>query len=84
MAPATLPKIEGPAVAAIALEDRGPFGPPLGEPLDGPMATAGLRLWTSADGTVRTGLWECAEWKVVHGHGDHPPVDQSPPPPERA
>ncbi len=61
MAPTMSPKIEGPTVTAIALEDRGPFGPPLGEPLDGPMATAGLRLWTSADGTVRSGLWECTE-----------------------
>lgn len=61
MAPTTLPKIEGPTVTAIALEDRGPFGPPLGEPLDGPMATAGLRMWQSTDGSVRTGLWECAE-----------------------
>ncbi len=54
-------KIDGITVASIDLEDRGPFGPPLGEPLDGPMATAGLRLWESADGSVRTGLWECGE-----------------------
>jgi uncharacterized cupin superfamily protein len=54
-----LPMIEGPVVTAIPLADRGPFGPPLGEPLDGPMPTAGLQLWTSGDGTIRTGLWEC-------------------------
>lgn len=54
-----IPKIDGTMVTSIALEDRGLFGPPLGEPLDGPMPIAGLRLWTSADGTVRTGLWEC-------------------------
>jgi uncharacterized protein len=59
MVAATLPMIEGSLVTSIPLEDRGPFGPPLGEPLDGPMPTAGLRLWTSGDGTIRTGLWEC-------------------------
>src|SRR5688500_14548597 len=59
MIAATLPKIEGSVVTSIPLEARGPFGPPLGEPLDGPMPTAGLRLWTSGDGTIRTGLWEC-------------------------
>ncbi len=52
-------KIDGPTVTSIALEDRGPFGPPLGEPLDGAMNTAGLRIWQSEDGSVRTGLWEC-------------------------
>ena len=59
MIAATLPKIEGSTVTSIHLEDRGPFGPPLGEALDGPMPTAGLGLWTSGDGTIRTGLWEC-------------------------
>jgi uncharacterized cupin superfamily protein len=54
-------KIEGPAVTSIALKDWGPFGPPLGEPLDGPMSTAGLRLWQSEDESVRTGLWECTD-----------------------
>ena len=54
-------KIDGPTVTSIALEDRGPFGPPLGEPLDGAMNTAGLRIWQSEDGSVHTGLWECTE-----------------------
>jgi uncharacterized cupin superfamily protein len=54
-------KIDDLTVTSIALEDRGPFGPPLGEPLEGPMSTAGLRLWQSGDETVRTGLWECTE-----------------------
>ncbi len=53
------PKIDGTTVTALDLEARGLFGPPLGEPLDGPMPTAGLRLWESADGSLRTGLWEC-------------------------
>ena len=55
MVTTTLPKIEGPSVTSLLLEDRGLFGPPLGEPLDGPMPTAGLQLWISSDGTVRTG-----------------------------
>jgi len=27
---------------------------------------------------------ENGEWKIVHRHGDYPPIDQSPPPTERA
>ncbi|MCD6029476.1 MAG: hypothetical protein K0S78_1650 [Thermomicrobiales bacterium] len=53
------PKIEAPTVTTIPLENWGLFGPPLGEPIDGAMPTAGLRLWTSSDGTIRTGVWEC-------------------------
>ena len=56
--------------ASVALEDRGLFGPPLGEPLDGPMATAGLQLWQSADGRVRTGLWSCTEGRFRTAFGD--------------
>ena len=57
----TSAKIDGPAVTSIALEDWGLFGPPLGEPLAGPMRTAGLRLWQSGDASVRSGLWECTQ-----------------------
>ena len=53
------PKIDGTTVTTITLEDSGPFGPPLGESLDGPMPTARLPLWTSGDGTIRTAVWEC-------------------------
>ena len=70
MVATTLPKIEGPTVTSLPLEDRGLFGPPLGEPLDGPMPTAGLRLWTSGDGTVRTGLWECGPGRFRTTFGD--------------
>jgi hypothetical protein len=55
MVAVTLPKIEGPSVTSLLLEDRGVFGPPLGEPLDGPTSTAGLRLWAGGDDTIRTG-----------------------------
>jgi uncharacterized protein len=54
-------KIDGSTVTSIDLEDRGLFGPPLGEPLAGPLSTAGLRLWQSKDESIRTGLWECTE-----------------------
>jgi uncharacterized protein len=66
------PKIDGSSVTHIPLEDRGVFGPPLGEALDGPMPVAGLRLWTSGDGTVRTGLWECGEgrFRTVFDDGE--------------
>lgn len=67
------PKIDGSTAASMELEDRGPFGPPLGEPLDGPMATAGRRVWQSADGTITVGLWECAPgrfWTVFEGEGE--------------
>jgi uncharacterized cupin superfamily protein len=70
MAVATLPRIEGPAVTSMSLPDRGPFGPPLGEPLDGPMPTAGLRLWTSGDATIRTGLWECGPGRFRTSYDD--------------
>ena len=63
-------RVGGDEAASVALEDRGPFGPPLGEPLDGPMATAGLRLWQSADGWVRTGLWSCGEGRFQTAFGD--------------
>jgi uncharacterized cupin superfamily protein len=66
----TTPRIDGTTVTAIPLEDRGLFGPPLGEPLDGPMPVAGLRLWTSGDGTVRTGLWECGPGRFHTVFGD--------------
>jgi uncharacterized cupin superfamily protein len=70
MVATTLPKIEGSAALAIPLEDRGVFGPPLGEPLDGPMPTAGLRLWTSGDGQVRTGVWECGPGRFRTNYND--------------
>lgn len=54
-------RVGGEEAATIPLEDRGSFGSPLGEPLDGPMATAGYRWWHSADGRLRTGLWSCTE-----------------------
>ena len=66
----TLPKIEGPAAITIPLEDRGVFGPPLGESLDGPMPTADLELWSSSDGTVRTGVWECGPGRFRTTFGD--------------
>ena len=58
--------------ATIPLEGRGLFGPPLGEPLDGPMATAGYRWWHSVDGRVRTGLWSCTEGRfhTTFGHDE--------------
>ena len=64
-------RMGGDEAAAIALEDWGPFGPPLGEPLDGPMATAGLRWWHSADGLMRTGLWSCTEGRFRTAFGHH-------------
>ncbi len=70
MVSTTLPKIEGPAAIAIPLEDRGLFGPPLGEPIDGPMPTAGLRLWTSSDGRVHSGVWECGPGRFRTAFGD--------------
>jgi hypothetical protein len=39
----------------VTLDPQGPFGPPLGESLDGLMLTAGLPRWTSGNGRVRTG-----------------------------
>jgi len=66
-------KIERIAAATMDLEDRGPFGPPLGEPLDGPMATAGHRVWECADGAISVGVWECAPGRfrtVYDGEGE--------------
>jgi uncharacterized protein len=70
MVATTVSKIEGLAALAIPLEDRGVFGPPLGEPLDGPMPTAGLQVWISSDGTVRTGVWECGPGRFRTTFGD--------------
>ena len=47
------------AALLTELEDWGPLGPPLGQPLEGPMATRGLTQWASADGRIETGTWEC-------------------------
>ena len=41
------------------LEDWGPLEPPLGQPLEGAMATRGLTQWASPDGRIETGTWEC-------------------------
>lgn len=73
MTATTTPKIDGAALAAMDLEDRGLFGPPLGEPLDGPMATARRAIWQSADGAVTVGVWECAPgrfWTHYDGEGE--------------
>lgn len=42
----------------LELEELGPLAPPVGEPIDGPMATRGRIFWTSADERVFTGIWE--------------------------
>lgn len=60
MSATTMPKIDGATIASMELEERGVFGPPLGEPLDGPMATARREIWRSADGAITVGVWECA------------------------
>ena len=60
MTVATLPKIDGSTVTFIPLEDRGVCGPPLGEPLDCAMPTAGIRLWISGDGRCGPGCGNVA------------------------
>ena len=52
-------KIAAGQAASLPLDERKPFGPPLGTPLDGPMETARRQLWKSADETVSAGIWEC-------------------------
>ena len=66
-------KIDRASLASLPLEDRKLFGPPLGEPLDGPMATARRGLWQSGDGAIRVGLWACAPgrfWTMYDGEGE--------------
>lgn len=52
-------RVDAAEIGAIDLPERAPFGPPLGEPLDGPMETGWRGLWQSADGMISTGIWEC-------------------------
>ena len=55
------------------LEDWGPLEPPLGQPLEGTMATRGLTQWASPDGRIETGTWECepglSRWEFA-GNGE--------------
>ncbi len=63
-------RLGGDEAASVTLENQGPFGPPLGEPLDGPMATAAFCWWQNSDGRIRTGLWSCGEGRFQTAFGD--------------
>ena len=66
-------KLAAGEAAMMELDVRGMFGPPLGEQLDGPMATARRQLWRSADGATTVGVWECAPGRfhtVYEGEGE--------------
>lgn len=69
----TAVKIDGASLTSLPLEERKLFGPPLGEPLDGPMETARRQLWRSGDESTGVGLWECAPgrfWTLFDGDGE--------------
>ncbi len=42
------------------LEDWGRLEPPLAQPLEGELATAGVSLWEADDEHVSTGVWQCS------------------------
>jgi uncharacterized protein len=52
---ATIPKITVAEALALELEEREPFETTSSEPLP----NRGRTLWTSGDGTVEVGVWEC-------------------------
>jgi uncharacterized protein len=56
--------------AAMELDEYGPLAPPVGQPLDGPMATAGKVFWRSDDGSIMTGVWECAAGRMRADFGN--------------
>lgn len=68
----TAVRIDGAEIAAIELPERSLFGPPLGEPLDGPMETGWCGIWQSADGVISAGLWECTpgRFRTVFAGGE--------------
>lgn len=56
--------------AVMALDDYGPLQAPVGVPLDGPMTTAGKVFWTSDDGSIMTGVWECSAGRMRADFGN--------------
>ncbi|MCC6312679.1 MAG: DUF861 domain-containing protein [Thermomicrobiales bacterium] len=52
------------AARALELDDWGLLAPPVGVPLDDPMATRGRSFFQSSDGRINTGLWECAAGRM--------------------
>lgn len=56
--------------AAMALDDYGPLGFPVGLPLGEPMATSGTVFWQSEDGRITTGVWECAAGRMRADFGN--------------
>ena len=56
--------------ATMELDDYGPLAPPVGTPLDGPMATSGKVFWRAANGVVFTGIWECGAGRMRADFGN--------------
>ncbi len=56
--------------ATMELVDYGALQPPVGAALDGPMATAGQVFWQSDDGSITTGVWECAAGRMRADFGN--------------
>ncbi|HYO30811.1 MAG TPA: hypothetical protein VER37_09565, partial [Thermomicrobiales bacterium] len=52
------------AAATMDLDDYGPLAPPVGTPLDGPMATSGKVFWRADNGVVFTGIWEVSAGRM--------------------
>ena len=60
-------KIDDATMATLDLPEKEPF-----EQLDGsPLGTRGVHLWTSADGTTVTGVWECDAGRFWADFGEY-------------
>jgi uncharacterized protein len=53
------PNVQAGELETADLDDWGLLEPPLAIPLDGDMATHGLDLYATEDGSISTGVWQC-------------------------
>lgn len=70
MPPAPIFPVSDAEAAALDLPSRGPLAPPVGQPLDGPMETFGRTFFTSDNGVIHAGLWECSAGRLRADFGD--------------
>lgn len=66
----TIAPISDAAAATMELDDYGPLAPPVGTPLDGPMATSGKVFWRSENGIILAGIWEVAAGRMQADFGN--------------